>query len=100
MRSNSKIQNFENWESYNIYRTYCKETSWIYSLIPSNGYISTLSPANEGNIYSIYEDTASISYYSASGKGSYVFPVFYLSSDITLSGTGSSVDPYIITITN
>ncbi len=73
----------------------CKTTDWMYNSVPSGGYMWIISP-DAGNSYSVFKMngdsfTAGSAFYSSG-----VVPVLYLSSDITLSGTGESGDPYVI----
>ena len=85
----------------NTNKATCKTTNWMFSIVPASNYLWTISPsmsrpraafvingypANAGGVgpNSVNSDYA-------------VVPVLYLSSDITLSGTGTSSDPYVIT---
>ena len=77
-------------------REICKATNWLYK----NYNWWTITNYTPDRIFYISEDN----YFSytnimgvSKGKTSNIRPVLYLSPDITLSGTGSASDPYIIT---
>ena len=101
LRANTNTEQCGNLSINDTNRTTCLTTDWMYSVVPSGGYMWTISPnasysyivlnvsgfgSNAGRVYSYRAD------YSLNG----VVPVLYLSSDITLSGTGKSGDPYVI----
>jgi len=75
----------------------CKTTNYIISSVPTSGYLLTISPTvgspdlvwTVRSIGSVYGLPANYSY-------SGVLPTLYLKSDITLSGSGTSSDPYTI----
>ena len=100
LRANTNTEQCGNLSINNTNYTTCKTTNWMYSIVPSNAYLWTISPSTS-NSYSVFfvsgdSGTAgrldSISAYNSSG----VSPVLYLSSDITLTGDGSQGNPYVI----
>ena len=75
----------------------CKTTDYLYNIVPSNGYLWTLSanPSNSRRVFVVY------SYGGVSNNDvddTYVAfaPTLYLTSDITLTGDGSQGNPYVI----
>ena len=100
LRANTNTEQCGNLSINNTNYTTCKTTNWMYSIVPSNGYLWTISPS----------DSTSISVFSVGGGASGVgrlfinyandsngvSPVLYLSSDITLTGDGSSANAFQI----
>ena len=76
----------------------CKNTDWMYSSVPSGGYMWTISPnaSYSTSVFSVYSN--SLPGYLSSSRADYsssgVVPVLYLSSNITLTGSGTSGEPY------
>ena len=77
----------------------CLTTDWMYSAVPSGGYMWTISPYDITlfNVFRVFgrNTPGFVSSYRVS-NASGVVPVLYLSSDITLNGTGTSGSPYVI----
>ena len=77
----------------------CLATDWMYSAVPSGGYMWTISPYDITlfNVFRVFgrNTPGFVSSYRVS-NASGVVPVLYLSSDITLNGTGTSGSPYVI----
>ena len=71
----------------------CKNTTWMYI----NDYWWTLSP-NSDNSYTVFcvESGSIHDYYGADDTNTAVRPVLYLSSEITLTGSGTQSDPYVV----
>ena len=76
----------------------CKGTTWMYN---SENWWWTLSPRS-GNSYSVF---AVNDYGDGNFSGSYanntigaVRPVVYLSSEVTLTGSGTQSDPYVVSL--
>ena len=100
LRANTNTAQCETFSLNNDNRETCLTTNWMYSAVPTNGYMWTISPnayeppqvfgvsslGNFNNYYFNYADNSDND----------VFPVLYLSSDITLSGTGTVENPYVI----
>ena len=100
LRANSNKEECGNLSINNTNRATCLTTNWMYSIVPSNGYLWTISPI----------DSTSLSVFCVNGNtsnagrlnGDYavfsygVSPVLYLSSDITLTGDGSSANAFQI----
>ena len=88
---------------------FIRTNNWMNNIIltAEYGYLWTLSPVeNETSIFFAYNNQNSIGFmYTESSAGSNprddfsidISPVLYLSSDITLTGDGSSSNPFIIT---
>ena len=81
--------------------TYCKNNNWLYKPY----YQWTITPDTHVNGYSSY--VYYITDYGSAGSSGYegtgacsgmhsIHPVFYLSSDLVLTGKGTETDPYII----
>ena len=101
LRANTNTEECGNYRLNNTNRTTCKTTNWIYNIVPSGGYLWTISPrASNSNDVFLVSDNASYGAGILSGYSAYysrgVSPAVYLSSDIILSGTGSELDPYVI----
>ena len=81
--------NFENYET-------CRNTDWMYI---SGSYWWTISPDADVsyNIW-IVNDVGTLYYYIADYSDSAPRPAAYLKSDITLSGSGTSLDPFKIVL--
>ena len=101
IRANNDITNCGNMNLNNINRTICKEKNWIYTIVPQKGYLWTISNNINGGVFDIIADIYNPGlinlhdFPSTDHVG--VAPSIYLSADVTLSGTGSEIDPYIIT---
>ena len=73
----------------------CKGTTWMYY---SSNWWWTLSPysGNSGGVFGVGNGHGSFSYYQANITYGAVRPVVYLSSEITLTGSGTQSDPYVL----
>ena len=100
LRANTNTEQCGNLSINNTNNTTCKTTNWMYSIVPSNGYLWTISPLDSASntLFYVYGFTG-----FAGGLGSNiasrshgVSPVLYLSSDISLSGTGTYENPFTI----
>ena len=80
----------------NINNSVCRSSNWIYDLSLTNESMYTISARGSGLIYTIIK----FGYFDTSGpSNSYgVFPVVYLTPDITLSGAGTVDSPYKIEV--
>ena len=100
LRANSNIEQCENMSINNTNYTTCKTTNWMYSIVPSNGYLWTISPRDSTSIsvFCVYGSTSNAGRFDYSDAlNSYgVSPVLYLNSDITLTGDGSSANAFQI----
>ena len=100
LRANTNKEQCENMNINNTNITTCKTTNWMFSIVPSNDYLWTISPrASYGTgVFCVVGDSSSagrlVSHNAINSVG--VSPALYLSSDITLSGTGESSNPYVI----
>ena len=101
LRANTNTEQCGNLSINNTNRTTCLTTDWMYSAVPSEGYMWTISPYAR-NSYSVFSVNGLSSYAgrvdfrNAASSHGVVVPVLYLSSDITLSGMGEPGDPYVI----
>ena len=99
LRANTNTEQCGNLSINNTNYTTCKTTNWMYSIVPSNGYLWTISPdSSRYSVFYVYGFASSagrLNYgYASSSRG--VSPVLYLSSDITLTGDGSSANAFQI----
>ena len=100
LRANTNTEQCENYSLNNTNRTTCLTTNWMYNIVPSRDYLWTISP-NASNSYSVFTVCG---YSSNAGRlssinaniSSGVSPVLYLTPSITLTGDGSSSNPYVI----
>ena len=98
LRANTNTEQCGTFSLNNDNKSTCKTTDWM---VPLSGYMWTISPNASSSSYvfgvsgSSY-NAGSVSNFSAYNSSSGVVPVLYLTSDITLSGTGESGDPYVI----
>lgn len=102
LRANNNKDECGTFSLNNTNRTTCLKTNWIYNIFPSQtNNLWTISPYDSDTlgIYTIDGDlglSGTIGGDWARTSNS-VVPVLYLSSEITLSGSGTEQDPYIIT---
>ena len=92
IRSNSNKSSCGSYKLNNDNYNSCKNSTWMYI----NDYWWTLSPCAGDSIYSF--GVASNGYTSDFvGDGNVaVRPVVYLSSEVTLTGSGTQSDPYVV----
>ena len=101
LRANTNIEECENLSINNTNKATCKTTNWMYNIVPSGSTLWTISPPtlNRYFVFSVSGIPSTAGFVSSNGvsnsKG--VSPAVYLSSDITLQGTGTELDPYVIT---
>ena len=103
LRANTNTEQCGNLSINNTNYTTCKTTNWMYSIVPSGvgGYLWTISPrvSNSTSVFCVdgntYSDPGSLTYDTANYSRA-VSPVLYLSSDITLTGDGSSANAFQI----
>ena len=100
LRANTNSAQCGNWSLNNSNISTCKTTDWMFNIVPSNDYLWTISAsARSASVFNVDgggnnsagrlgDNTA------ANSRG--VSPAVYLSSDITLTGDGSSSNPYVI----
>ena len=94
LRANINPEQCGNFNLNNTNRDTCKTTNYLFS----TNYQWTVSP-NAGNSYSVFAvNSLGIVINSRLATVDFiaVLPVLYLKSDITLSGEGTSSNPYII----
>lgn len=100
LRANTNTEQCGNLSLNNSNISTCKTTDWMFNIVPSNGYLWTISP-NASSRHSVFavrgssSDAGGLANYGASDSRG-VSPAVYLSSDITLTGDGSSSNPYVI----
>ena len=100
LRANTNKEQCENMSINNTNRATCKTTNWMCSIVPSGGGLWTISrsASYSSNVFSVNGAASFAGRVSRSTANSSigVSPALYLTSDISLSGTGSELDPYII----
>ena len=104
LRANSNIEQCENFALNNTNHNICMTTNWIFNEVNSS-YMETITPVyNSSNLIYLVDLTSPVSSMQSNipltgptNMSQDIYPVLYLSSDITLSGTGTQQDPYIIT---
>ena len=100
LRANTNTEQCENMSINNINRTTCLTTNWMYNIVPSGDYLWTISPyaSLSTSVFFVFGTTFNAG--SLNGRDANadngVSPVLYLTSDITLTGDGSSGNPYIL----
>ena len=101
LRANTNTEQCENMSINNTNNTTCLTTNWMYNIVPQGDYLWTISPrASSGtSVFRVYGGASSAGGLSGSfaNNSSGFSPVLYLTSDITLTGDGSSGNPFIIT---
>ena len=96
LRANTNTEQCGTFSLNNDNYSTCKTTNWMYSAVPSGDYMWTISPraGSSDDVFSVGSSGRVNGILAFSHRG--VVPVFYLTSDITLSGTGEPGDPYVI----
>ena len=100
LRANNNTEQCGNMNINNTNRTTCFTTNWMYNIVPSDGYLWTISPdASSGflvfSVGGYIRNAGRLSSGNANNSID-VSPVLYLGSDITLTGDGSEGNPYVI----
>ena len=97
LRANTNIEQCGTLSLNNDNYTTCKTTDWMYNSVASTRDMWTISPnASISNAVFLVLSNGNVNYNNARSRYYGVVPAVYLSSDITLSGTGTSGDPYVI----
>ena len=103
INSNTNIEQCGSYSLNNTNYTTCKTTSWINSLNSSDLWM--ILPAFDTNYYfdkstsmfaNISFSSDRINFYSALEPTLGIIPVFFLSSNITLTGEGTENSPYVV----
>ena len=95
IRSNSNKNSCGSFRLYYDNSSSCKNTTWMYN--SSISYWWTLSPSSGGSNYAFMVNSSGdvmnhyVNIYSRA-----VRPALYLSSDVTLTGSGTQSDPYVV----
>lgn len=101
LKANTNIGQCGNLSINNTNYTTCSTTNWIYNIVPSGGYLWTISPYS-GNSVSVFAILANNDYDGFMGfspayrTNRAATPALYLKSYIKLLGTGESSSPYTI----
>ena len=100
LRVNTNTEQCGNLNLNNTNKETCKTTNWIQTIVPSNGYLWTISPDTVifDGVFSVsgtLDMTGNVFADMADGSNG-VAPVLYLSADIKLSGEGTELSPYVI----
>ena len=94
IRSNSNKNSCGTFSLNNDNYSSCRSTNWMYY---SSNYWRTLSPySGHSNLVFYVESNGRIGYSHASYTNYAVRPALYLSSDVTLTGSGTQSDPYTV----
>ena len=100
LRANTNTEQCGNISINNTNGKTCLTTNWMYNVVPSDGYLWTISPSARGSLTGFNVDGTSYGAGYVSSSPAYasngVSPAVYLSSDITLTGDGSSSNPFVI----
>ena len=101
LRANTNTEQCGGFSLNNTNNTTCRTTNWMQSIVPSGGYLWTISPSvNTGfYVFRVYGTAGNAGRLARTNADrSYgVSPTLYLSSDTLLQGTGTQSDPYVIT---
>ncbi len=94
IRSNSNKNSCGTFSLNNDNYSSCINTNWMYY---SSNWWWTLSP-RAGNSYDLFDvsNDGNVNYYYALDTYSAVRPALYLSSEVTLTGSGTQSDPYVV----
>ena len=100
LRANTNKEQCENMSINNTNKAICKTTNWMYNIVPSSGFLWTISPYASDSI-NVFGVSGISSFAGCLGNGNANFsngvsPALYLSSDITLTGDGSQGNPFTI----
>ena len=94
IRSNSNKNSCGTFSLNNDNYSSCRNTNWMYY---SSNYWWTLSPySGHSNTVLCVRDIGYVNYTTVGNINDVVRPVVYLSSEVTLTGSGTQTDPYII----
>ena len=104
LRANANIEKCGNLNTNNLNLLTCRDTNWMYSIVPS-GFLWLLSPSatHQNEVFYVYGhgagagDVSDVSTDYTSDGGGAVTPSLYLSADTILKGIGTENSPYIIT---
>ena len=102
LRANTNTEQCGNLSINNTNKTTCLTTNWMYNIVPKGGNLWLISPDASfwRTVFLVSDYDAGIvytDYIDGSGPGSGdVVPAVYLSSDISLSGSGTVSNPYRI----
>ena len=97
LRANTNTAQCETLNLHDSNYSTCKDTNWMHK-DNMNGWW-TLSPHSDntsGYVWTVYSSGDIVKRPAYNGGG--VRPSLYLSSNITLSGTGTEIEPYIIAL--
>ena len=98
LRVNTNTEQCETFSLNTTNKTTCKTTNWMYTIVPSDGHLWTISPGVSSSNYVFIVDgnNAGNVVNNIALDSCAVSPVLYLSSDITLTGDGTEASPYRI----
>ena len=104
LRANPNTEQCGNMSINNTNYSTCKITNWIYNIVPLGREIWTISPDADYSTAVFLVEAFDTDFYAGKLRSFYtgylesgVSPALYLSSDITLTGTGTQAAPYKIT---
>ena len=100
LRANTNTEECGSFRLTNDNYSTCKTTNWIFNIVPSGGYLWTISPSASGSydVFFVHGNASNAGLVNSTWAGdSYgVSPAVYLTSDITLIGDGSQGNPFQI----
>ena len=102
LRANTNTEQCGNFSLNNSNYSTCKTTDWMFNIVPSNGHLWTISHYASSIVNSVFSvlggssDAGRLNHIVAFNSFVGVSPAVYLSSDITLSGSGTQSNPYKI----
>ena len=99
LRSNSNKSSCGTFSLYNNNVSSCKNTTWMFY---SRYYWWTLSPYDDSSgfesnyVFGVNSYGGHIGYINANETNGAPRPALYLSSEVTLTGSGTQSDPYVV----
>lgn len=97
LRANDNVEKCENVITNNSNNEICKETNWMYSIVPTDGYLWTLSANSTGGNNGLLPISYNNTIYNYKNNNVFgVSPCVYLSAKIELGGNGTKDNPYVI----
>ena len=99
LRANTNIEQCGNFSLNDNQPLTCKTTNWMYNIVPSDGFLWTISsktdPFGSNNLGTTVSGNGSFSSTTVNYRAG-VSPALYLISSTKLLGTGTQTDPYKI----
>ena len=97
VRTNSNINRCGTSLSHNDNPSFCSSTNWMAIASNIQGDWWTISPYSDNSVFSISGGGDILASYIANINGVYATrPALYVSSEVTLTGSGTMQDPYVV----